>query len=281
MLVREEKERGGQASGGYHGVDLGGVGRMLKRFGIYNNHNTRKHSEWNYQVDNWAELEDAPFARIGKKQSPVHIRTKDCVDFSHFHPLKLYREETTPKIAKCAIKNTGHCAQVDWKDVQKATIRLSNHKYELLQFHMHCPAEHKVDDEPFHKAELHLVHRNVDPEYPHDIVVIAVFFDIGDESAFFKSYFHKIPEGDKADTEEEVFIQLGLLPLEPYFWRYYGSLTTPPCSEDVKWIVMHDAQTMSQDQLNHYTKMFGNNKHRTIQPLNDRVITTYKRPAEV
>lgn len=254
---------------------------MLKRFGIYNNHNTRKHTTWNYQVDNWADLEDAPFARIGKKQSPVHIKTKDCVDFSQFKPLKLYRKETTPRLARCSVKSTGHCAQVDWRDAVPATIRLSNHKYELLQFHLHFPAEHRVDDEEFHVAELHLVHRNVDPEYIHDIVVIAVFFDVGDESPFLKSFFSKIPTGDDVDAEEEVSIQLDMLKLEPYFWRYYGSLTTPPCSEDVKWIVMHDVQTMSAEQRQFYIDMFGNNKHRTLQPLNDRVITTYKRPAEV
>lgn len=168
------------------------------------------------------------------------------------------------------IKNNGHT--VEYTMDHGSTVTIDGTVYDLAQLHFHALSEHTVDGQHY-PMEVHLVHQE---QGGTALAVIAIFFQEGAENAFLASQLANIPT-----MEDETFtaadqIQAGdLFPAEiGSFYRYTGSLTTPPCSEIVSWMVMKNPIEASASQLSSMSPILDNN-YRPVQPLNGRELLEF------
>ncbi len=142
-----------------------------------------------------------------------------------------------------------------------------------MQFHFHSPSEHAVEGE-LYPAEMHLVHADADG----NLAVVGVFISEGAENTAFTPVWDNLPAEETEATPTGATINAAdLLPDEQLFFRYSGSLTTPPCSEGVLWSVMSDPVEMSAEQIEMYTAIFSGN-NRPLQVLNDRELQLDESP---
>lgn len=208
----------------------------------------------------WSEL--APtFAKCaeGRAQSPVDLNTRasaavglDNVLF-HYHPV------TGVEV------NNGHTVQVDVG--QGDSIELDGARYDLAQFHLHTPSEHRLDGKQY-PAELHFVHKDARGQ----LAVVGVFLDVGAPTAALADVFAAMPT--KAGQQKPLAKPLDLasvLPPSAGTLRYEGSLTTPPCSEGVHWVVFREPVTVSEAQLASFKKLYSGNA-RELQAQNGRMV---------
>jgi carbonic anhydrase len=139
-----------------------------------------------------------------------------------------------------------------------------------VQYHFHSPSEHTVKGQ-HHPMEMHLVHKSAD----NKLAVIGVFIDEGAHNAAFDPIWSNLPDtkGEEVHVENVMVDVNQLLPASMESYRYDGSLTTPPCSEGVKWIVMTTPIQMSAEQINAFRAIISGN-NRPVQPLNSRVVET-------
>lgn len=174
-------------------------------------------------------------------------------------------------------ENLGHTVELEFKEGSSCTV--NGKDYASRQFHFHTPSEHLVDGVTF-PMEMHIVNVLHDSaKVSRDAyLVVAVFFKIGAENKFLKEFLDKIPtrEGDKSalKTGEVKFDDLISQFTNNEFKSYYtykGSLTTPPFTESVQWIILKHVVEASEDQIMTIEKMEGNNA-RHVQAINDRKI---------
>jgi carbonic anhydrase len=139
-------------------------------------------------------------------------------------------------------------------------------KYDLVQFHLHAPSEHTLDGS-HDPMELHLVHKNA----AGGLAVVAVLLRAGRENPAYASVMNNLPEREMNVTPVGAarVDANRLLPKERTHWRYLGSLTTPPCTEGVTWLVMKMPVELSDAQIAAFTSIFKNNA-RPVQGLNAR-----------
>ena len=134
--------------------------------------------------------------------------------------------------SKADIINNGHTVQFNYDG--GSTLTFNGKEFELLQFHFHADSEHTVGGTQF-PLEVHLVHSNPDGS----LAVIGIFFEEGDENALLAAYFDNIPEHEDDHYADSGTFNVGdILPSNMSYYHYTGSLTTPPCSEIVNWIVI-------------------------------------------
>lgn len=105
------------------------------------------------------------------------------------------------------------------------------------------------------------------------LAVVAVFFKLGDANPDLAKMLANIPTKDQDVTIKVPFDADALIPSDKDYYRFNGSLTTPPCSEGVRWLVMKEAQTISPEQIKSFSEVMGKN-NRPIQPLNARIVLT-------
>ena len=141
-------------------------------------------------------------------------------------------------------------------------------RYELVQFHFHKPGEEKIDGKG-HDMDAHLVHQGPNGK----LIVLAIQLDAGKENRLIKALWDNLPkEKGKENVVEAVKINaLDLLPDNKGYYLYAGSLTTPPCNEEVTWFVLKAPVQVSADQIARFAKLYPMNA-RPVQPLNDRDI---------
>nr|VFJ86257.1 MAG: carbonic anhydrase [Candidatus Kentron sp. LFY]VFJ92668.1 MAG: carbonic anhydrase [Candidatus Kentron sp. LFY] len=142
--------------------------------------------------------------------------------------------------------------------------------YQLLQFHFHGPSEHKIKGKSA-AMEVHLVHQSTDKE----LAVVGILIEEGKEHKALNKIWKRMPEdvGEKViiTGKKAVFDATSLLPREKAFFHYVGSLTTPPCSEGVRWFVMKDAIEFSKGQIEKFKRVIGEDA-RPIQPRQGRPV---------
>jgi len=174
----------------------------------------------------------------------------------------------------------GHKHVVEVPVEPGSSIRLGQDVYQLLQFHLHAPSEHTVDG-TLAAAELHLVHRNA----LLDLAVVVVMVQVAPPGVAGNAAIEKIlTQAPEAAGEE---VDLGgllnpkdVLPQQMGYYTYSGSLTTPPCSEGVRWFVLKNPVFVSQtaiDRFHEVIKLFpGYNgfvdNNRPVRPLNGRAV---------
>jgi len=166
------------------------------------------------------------------------------------------------------VVNTGHSIQVNYSDGD--TLTIGDERFALLQYHFHSPSEHTVGGKHF-AMEMHLVHRSS----KGNLAVIGVFIEEGKANAAFDPIWANLPTSKGVEHHlEHVEVDVDrLLPADRTTYRYVGSLTTPPCSEGVRWVVMTTPVQLSAEQIGAFRKILvGNN--RPVQPLHGRALAT-------
>ncbi len=207
-------------------------------------------SSWDYDVHGpatWDQL--SPEYRLcggGQRQSPLDLRSVVLADMDT--PLNHY-----VKSAGAVIDN-GHALQ--WTPDEKMHVVYQNKPYTLLQLHIHTPSEHLLNGRSF-PAEAHLVHQ--DPS--GNILVMGVFLVSGPSNAFVDNML-----GELTDKSGTVLHPAGLLPKNNSAFFYSGSLTTPPCTEGVTWVVMQDPVSVSPSELSALTAIHPGNARPTQDP---------------
>jgi carbonic anhydrase len=140
-------------------------------------------------------------------------------------------------------------------------------EYKLLQFHFHTPSEEKIDGKSY-PLVAHLVHKNAEGQ----LAVVAVLFKAGKENAALKPVFDHLPAKEGETRKLDVAVDAAdLLPANRAYYAFTGSLTTPPCSEEVRWQVLKTPVELSSSQLAAFRKLYRMNA-RPVQPLNGRKV---------
>lgn len=225
-----------------------------------------KHALWEYEGENgpmkWSEV-DPKFrvCNLGKRQSPIDINTASA-EKGGLKPI-LFSYEGGP----AEIVNNGHTVQVNL--AKSGSARFEGLEYKLAQFHFHTPSEEKLDGMA-QPMVMHLVHRAGDTR----IAVVAVLIKLGKENKVLKPVFEQLPKVAGASVTIDSFNPEGLLPVDPTYFSYVGSLTTPPCTEEVKWHVMKQPIEISYKQLAAFKSLYKMNA-RPVQPLNGRRVQVY------
>jgi carbonic anhydrase len=239
---------------------------------------------WNHDPEDatlgptgWGELDES-FAECatGAAQSPVDIAAPVRAELPE---LELDYPE-----APLVVENTGHVIEVPMPEDGAQTLTIDGDEHSLLQLHFHAPSEHTVGGRSF-AAEAHLVHESEEGE----LTVVGVLLDEAEPGS---PYVDLVLERSPEEAGEEVEIEADRSPLEllsvvdattavaSSYYAYPGSLTTPGCSEGVRWIVLPDPLGVSRtaiDRLHELVAAFPGyegyeNNNRPTQPLNDRAI---------
>jgi carbonic anhydrase len=223
-----------------------------------------QHHHWGYSGEgapsHWAAL-DPQFGACasGKAQSPVDLPKSAKGDHA---PLAFNYQQGAKRIF-----NNGHTVQVEY--APGSVLLIDGHAYELKQFHFHAPSENTVAGKRY-PMEGHFVHADKDGH----LAVVAVMFKEGKPNATVESLWASMPA---KEDEEHVFSTpldaSGLLPAGRHYYRFDGSLTTPPCSEGVTWIVLAEPVTVSKSQVAAFSKTLGFANNRPVQPLNARKVS--------
>jgi carbonic anhydrase len=220
------------------------------------------HVHWSYEGEggpgNWARLrDDYAICAAGKRQSPIDIREGIKVNLES---IKFDYKPTHFRII-----DTGHTVQVNVGEGLGMTI--TGKHYELIQFHFHKPSEERINGRAYDMV-VHLVHRNDEGQ----LAVVAVLLEKGSEHPLIQTLWNNLPLEQNMDVAPEDVIDLNtLLPENRGYWTYMGSLTTPPCSEGVLWMVLKQPVQLSPEQVSIFGRLYRNNA-RPVQPLNDRLI---------
>ena len=222
---------------------------------------------WDYAgrtgPDYWGDLSlDYTTCIDGSAQSPIDIKEPRLADLEdirfHYNPALL------------TVVNNGHTIQANYGRTDQGdggSMVVGGREYELLQFHYHRPSEHTVNG---HQAamEMHLVHKDADG----GLAVIGVLLEPGAYNEAFAPIWDVMPS--TADTEvtmHGLFDINDLLPQDRRTFRYPGSLTTPPCSEGVQWLLMKTPVSVSTTQVDAFKNLYFYNARYT-QPLDGREI---------
>ena len=204
----------------------------------------------------WGTL-DPRFAACsqGKAQSPIDLKSPIEANFTDIKFNYL--------ASALNIFNNGHTIQVNYDP--GSSIVYNETQYDLIQFHFHHPSEHTLNGKAF-AMELHFVHRSV----AGNLAVVGIMIAEGQESEALKSVFDNLPTtiGDPQPTTL-MTDAAKIIPQNAGYYTYSGSLTTPPCTEGVRWLVLNQPIELSSEQIEAFTKIFELDA-RPIQPLNNR-----------
>ncbi len=203
----------------------------------------------------------------GRAQSPIDIAgatTGEPMQMSKDYKagsLKIIRQEHVVDVI-----DNGHTIQVNYDE--GSNLQLGETAYELKQYHFHAPSEHTIERRHF-PMEMHLVHQSADG----GLAVLGVLIEQGNHNSAFEPLWANLPDDAGAEVHHpHLAVNVDdLLPADHNTYRYRGSLTTPPCSEGVSWLVAVEPIALSADQIATFTSIFAGN-NRPIQPLNDRTV---------
>jgi len=244
---------------------------------------------WGYKGNNspafWARLDPAfSLCATGKAQSPINIPKKVKPGANtlsiQYNPsvMHIVDDGTTDlQIGKThTIILDGHGVQLNYTEMgNKEEIILDGKKYHLVQFHFHTPSETAWHNQAY-PLEIHFVHQSDDGS----VAVIAVFAKAGVENATIKKIIDHLPkeQGVEATIPSEIVNPIDLLPQDHvHYYRFMGSLTTPPCTEGIQWVVMANAITLSPGQIVSIRRAANGPNARPVQPLNKRIIAYVNR----
>jgi carbonic anhydrase len=207
----------------------------------------------------WASLKpEYQTCKLGKTQSPINIKgaKKEALAPIQFD----YKPATLNVI------NNGHTIQVNYPEGSWITV--GDKKYQLKQFHFHHPSEEHVNGKGYDMV-AHLVHADADGK----LAVVAVLLKKGSANAMVQKIWENLPkeEGKATDVAGVEVNASALLPANTAYYTFTGSLTTPPCSEEVTWFVLKTPNELSAGEVAAFAKIYPHNA-RPIQPTNVREI---------
>ncbi|KAG0499044.1 hypothetical protein HPP92_003735, partial [Vanilla planifolia] len=220
---------------------------------------------------NWGKLSpDYKTCSIGTHQSPINIAKDDVSPQNKLHDL--HRQYVD---ANATVVNNGFNIMVRF--IQNAGYMSQDGKhYRLEQLHWHTPSEHTFNMKRF-PLEIHLVHKSDDDK----IIVVAILYEYGNIDPFIYQLKDAIIELAEKNNSN---ISIGLVKTKSFrrhtrkFFKYIGSLTTPPCTENVTWYILGKVRKVSKDQIalirSPLSKDFKRNA-RPTQLLNGRIVELY------
>ncbi|MGC3002342.1 carbonic anhydrase [Streptomyces sp. G35A] len=220
---------------------------------------------WSYEgadgPEHWATLsEDFATCGKGRAQSPIDLDADLAVETDA--PVTVHYGRVTAELV-----NTGHTVQATVSPGSGSGIVVDGTAYQLRQFHFHLPSEHTEDGE--HAAmEMHFVHE----DGKGGLAVLGVLMRAGRGHSAFTDLWQHLPaeEGGRSRLTRPLDLTR-FLPGDRDQYRYEGSLTTPPCTEGVKWTVLEDQVGVTPRQVAAYRELFPRS-NRPVQPRNDREV---------
>jgi carbonic anhydrase len=219
--------------------------------------------QWGYTgegaPENWGTLDPAyAMCSKGVNQSPINLTG-------------FIEAELEPVIFNYTglvteVLHNGHAVQAAY--TAGSTITADGKIFALKQFHFHAPSENQINGEYF-PMEGHFVHADSDG----NLAVIAVMYTLGEENAELKKIWRQMPAeaGGKASMASQVRAD-HLMPENKEYYRFNGSLTTPPCTEGVLWMVMKNPVTVSEEQVQQLAEALGHPNNRPVQAVNARPV---------
>lgn len=220
--------------------------------------------QWSYSGEKgpqqWASLSGCfALCEAGQAQSPVAV---DPGPSSSLPPLRFNYQEAPLRVA-----NDGHTIRFDLSG--KSSLDFGEMTFGLRQIYVHAPSEHTLRGREY-PMELQLLHSSRE-----SLAVVGVFVEAGDDNGALASLWEHLPQSvEDVKTVEGVRWQPSeLLPASPATHRYAGSLTTPPCSENVRWILMDEPITLSQEKIDAFRALYDGNR-RPLQELGDRQVAS-------
>lgn len=218
---------------------------------------------WGYTGDegpaHWGSL-DTAFALCGsgKNQSPINL---DAMVEGELPPISLNYQAGGGEVV-----NNGHTVKINY--APGSTMTVAGQTFELKQFHFHSPSENTIKGE-FFPMEAHFVHADKDG----NLAVIALMFQEGEANAELeKAWAHMPAKADDKGALPSALDAEQLLPEDLDYYRFNGSLTTPPCSEGVQWYVMKTHNTVSAEQIEKFAHTMHHPNNRPLQAVNARIV---------
>jgi carbonic anhydrase len=222
-------------------------------------------AHWDYSATtsgpaNWGDLaQDFGTCKTGVKQSPINI--------SKYYQEDLPALEPHYNPAPLSLLNNGKTLQFNY--AEGSGFKVDGMAYKLKQFNFHTPSEHYMDGAPF-PMEAHFTHQADDGS----IAIVAVMLKAGEHNKYIEALWQNAPAntgGEKVVADIKLSAA-DLMPKALDYYRYDGSLTTPPCTEGVQWFVLKEPLEISEAQINTFQKLFPVNS-RPVQALGERVVT--------
>ncbi len=228
-------------------------------------HETHHQKHWAYMGNvgpkHWSEVKkEFHMCSEGKQQTPINVVATKDVDLK---PLDL-----NYTAGSSSIINNGHTIQVNVAEGN--VLKIDGADYKLKQFHFHVPSENNINGKAY-PLEAHFVHATDDGK----LAVVAVMFEEGAENPVLAKAWKKVPSlkvGEEAKCGLSADEVKALMPENKDYYKFMGSLTTPPCSENVKWYVYKNTMTASKEQINTFFSTFSFPNNRPVQATNDREI---------
>ncbi|MGX9416489.1 carbonic anhydrase [Vibrio sp. WJH972] len=220
--------------------------------------NVAQASEWGYEgahgPEHWDKVSQT--CATGVNQSPINLNS---ITDAKLAPLDIqYTGSVT------ALMNNGHTLQATIEGSN--TLSIDGREFELKQFHFHTPSENQINNKSY-PLEGHFVHADKDG----NLAVVAVMFDMGKKNEQLANLIQTLPKNGETVTLAESFDVKDMLPEYSSYYRFNGSLTTPPCSEGVRWFVLKNAKSLSDNQEQLMSGAMGKN-NRPLQAINARVV---------
>lgn len=217
---------------------------------------------WQYNghgaAKNWGHLKkEYQACATGAQQSPIHIDRYEKTDLTaievNYKPMPLH------------VTNTGYTIEIPAGNKQMISIGKQDYQFMSAQFR--TPSEHYINGRPY-PMEMHLLHKGKNGA----LAVIAVMIELGSYNDHIEKIWQGIPAMPGTNRSSTLMILSELLPTNMEYYRYDGSLTTPPCTEAVRWHVLKDSIQISDKQLRSFQDVFPMNA-RSVQPLNYRKVS--------
>jgi carbonic anhydrase len=222
---------------------------------------------WDYSKahgpGHWAELSpEFAACKTGHRQSPIDIRDPKKADL----PPIQFDYQPSP----LHIIDNGHTIMINYSP--GSFISIGGKKYALQQFHFHRPSEERISGKRY-DMEVHLVHQDEEG----DLALVAVLLEQGDDNPLVHELWNDLPkEKGKEETLDGVQVNVAqILPADRGYYTFPGSLTTPPCSENVTWFVLKHAVTVSAAEIQQFSKLYRDDA-RPTQPLYGREVRETK-----
>jgi len=217
-------------------------------------------AHWSYDGDtgpaSWAEVDSSfKICGVGTDQSPI--------DLPASVPAASTSIQLSAEHAEGDVFDTGHAVEFE-ADGEGETLTFAGNEYSLQQMHAHVPSEHTVNGEPA-AAELHLVNADADGK----LLVLGILVTEGEASDALTPFIEAATH--LSDDDDVTLDVAAVLPASLENYEYSGSLTTPPCTEDVQWVVMSTPISMSAEQIGTLEGAHSHNA-RPTQQLGDRTV---------
>lgn len=221
-------------------------------------------THWGYSgegsPENWGHLSpEFEICGKGKNQSPINISS---LIEAELQPITISYTSGTLDVI-----NNGHSIMESF--APGSSITVDGHAYELKQVHWHTPSENHINDQSF-PMEAHLVHKDKDG----NLAVIGIMYTKGQENSSIANIWSNLPaKKDEVSKNDKITVKPeDMLPANRDYYLFNGSLTTPPCSEGVRWLVMKNPVEASAEQVEKFHSLFQVDTNRPLQPVNARPV---------